>query len=78
MRNNADDDSLRKAGEFMSKTRQKDVWGEEIKSFAGNVYRLLYDFVFWLFKQDFFSQVGYIKKQYETDFRSTLEMGRWG
>lgn len=62
MRNkDADDDSLRKAGELMSKTRQKDVWGEENKSYAGNVYKLLYDFVFWLFMQDFFGQVGYIK-----------------
>lgn len=43
MRNkDADDDSLRKAGELMSKTRQKDVWGEENKSYAGNVYKLLY------------------------------------
>ncbi len=47
MRNkDADDDSLRKAGELMSKTRQKDVRGEENKSYAGNVYKLLYDLVF--------------------------------
>ncbi len=52
MRNkDADDDSLRKAGELMSKTRQKDVRGEENKSYAGNVYKLLYDLVFWLFTQ---------------------------